>query len=343
MDFVRFYSEKNLEKFTSSRAGEEKLGAAVKTVSNWEELKNIQSKYVLLGIPEDIGVQANHGKPGARDAWIAALQSFCNIQSNLLTKAENLIILGEIDCKSQMEQAEKIGETDPHYFEKLGELVSQIDDKVSKTIKHIIQANKIPIIIGGGHNNSFGNLKGASQAIGNPINCVNFDAHTDFRALEHRHSGNGFSYAFEDGYLDKYSIFGIHRNYTSKAIFETMDANPERIQYSIFEDIAFSDLPAGRHGKVSFSKALQNASTFIKAETNYFGVELDLDAIENIGSSAMTPSGFTVTEARKFLTYFSKKQNCKYIHICEGAPVFSANPGQLGKAISYLISDCIAS
>tara|TARA_R100000306_G_scaffold7511_4_gene10158 strand:+ start:9062 stop:10072 length:1011 start_codon:yes stop_codon:yes gene_type:complete len=336
MDFVRFYSEKELAKLTSSRAGEEKLGAAVKTVSNWEELKNTQSKYVLLGIPEDIGVRANHGKPGARDAWVTGLQSFCNIQNNLLTKAENVIILGEIDCKTQMEQAEKISEEEPHYYEKLGELVSQIDDKVSETIKRIVQANKIPIIIGGGHNNGFGNLKGASQAIGKGINCVNFDAHTDFRALEHRHSGNGFSYAFEDGYLDKYSIFGIHRNYTSKAVFETMDANPERIQYSIFEDIAISE-------KIAFSKALQHTDEFLHTETDYFGVELDLDAIENIGSSAMTPSGFTVTEARKFLAHFSKKQKCRYIHICEGAPRFSTKSGQLGKTIAYLISDCITS
>ncbi len=336
MDFVRFYSEKELAKLTSARAGEEKLGAAVKTVSNWEELKNTQSNYVLLGIPEDIGVRANHGKPGTREAWVTGLQSFCNIQNNHLTHAENLIVLGEIDCKTQMEQGEKISEEEPHYYEKLGELVSQIDDKVSETIKRIVQANKIPIIIGGGHNNSFGNLKGASQAIGKGINCVNFDAHTDFRALEHRHSGNGFSYAFEDGYLDKYSIFGIHRNYTSKAVFETMDAHPKRVQYSIFEDIAISE-------KTSFSKALQHADKFLHTETDYFGVELDLDAIENIGSSAMTPSGFTLTEARKFLTHFTNKKTCKYIHICEGAPRFSTNPGQLGKTIAYLISDCIAS
>ncbi|PVW16375.1 formimidoylglutamase [Marixanthomonas spongiae] len=336
METVRFYSKKELEQFISKRLGEEKLGQAVTTVTNWDALKNSPSKYVLLGIPEDIGVRANHGKPGARDAWLTALQSFCNIQNNAFTQAENLIVLGEIDCKTQMEQAENIGQDDPHYFEKLGELVTQIDDKVSKTIKQIVQANKIPIIIGGGHNNSFGNLKGTSQAIGKPINCVNFDAHTDFRALEHRHSGNGFSYAFEDGFLNKYSIFGIHRNYTSKAVFETMDTNPKRIQYSIFEEIAISK-------KISFSKALQNAEAFINTKTEYFGVELDLDAIEHMGSSAMTPSGFTLTEARKFIRYFSEKENCKYIHICEGAPSFSANPNQLGKAISYLISDCIAS
>jgi formiminoglutamase len=33
--------------------------------------------------------------------------------------------------------------------------------------------------------------------------------------LEGRHSGNGFSYAYEEGFL-KIFYFGLHENYTSK-------------------------------------------------------------------------------------------------------------------------------
>jgi arginase family enzyme len=32
------------------------------------------------------------------------------------------------------------------------------------------------------------------------VNAINFDAHSDFRILEGRHSGNGFSYAYEEGF-----------------------------------------------------------------------------------------------------------------------------------------------
>jgi formiminoglutamase len=39
------------------------------------------------------------------------------------------------------------------------------------------------------------------------VNAINFDAHSDFRILEGRHSGNGFSYAYEEGFLKKYFIF----------------------------------------------------------------------------------------------------------------------------------------
>jgi formiminoglutamase len=72
---------------------------------------------------------------------------------------------------------------------------------------------KNPII--GGHNNSYGNIKGTALAKGKPVNAINFDAHSDFRILEGRHSGNGFSYAYEEGFLKKF-YFGLHENYTSK-------------------------------------------------------------------------------------------------------------------------------
>jgi formiminoglutamase len=288
---------------------------------------------VLLGIPEDIGVRANYGNAGTSKAWEASLGSLLNIQQNHLTNAENVILLGEIDSETQMKQAEEISKEENHYAEELGELVTQIDNKVSEVIKAIVEAGKFPIIIGGGHNNSFGNLKGTSEALQKPINCINFDAHTDFRALEHRHSGNGFSYAFVDGFLKKYFIFGLHRNYTSVAVFNSMEKNSHRVNFNLFEDISV------KH-KLTFSEGLKDAKNFCCNEN--FGIELDMDAIEFMGSSAITPSGFTLTEARQFVSYFSKIENAKYLHICEGSPLAGVFTNQVGKAITYLISDVIS-
>lgn len=333
MSFVKIYSEKDLASHLKKRAGEIKFGEKVSFIDSLGELKNRSQKYVLLGIPEDIGVRANYGIPGSSKAWEATLGSLLNIQYNHLTNAENVILLGEIDCDTQMKQAESISKEENHYAEELGELVTQIDHKVSEVIKAIVEAGKFPIIIGGGHNNSFGNLKGTSEALKNPINCINFDAHTDFRALEHRHSGNGFSYAFVDGYLKKYFIFGLHRNYTSEAVFNSMDKNSHRVNFNLFEDISV------KH-KLTFSEGLKDAKNFCCDEN--FGIELDMDAIEFMGSSAITPSGFTLTEARQFISYFSKIENAKYLHICEGSPSAGIFSDQVGKAIAYLVSDAIS-
>jgi formiminoglutamase len=333
MSLLKIYSEKNVASFLKKRAGETKFGEKVNFVETLEDIKNHPAKYVLLGIPEDIGVRANYGNPGTSKAWEAALGSLLNIQHNHLTNPENVILLGEIDCDTQMKQAENISKEENHYAEELGELVTQIDHKVSEIIKTVVEAGKFPIIIGGGHNNSFGNLKGTSEALQKPINCVNFDAHTDFRALEHRHSGNGFSYAFVDGFLDKYFIFGLHRNYTSEAVFNSMEKNSHRVNFNLFEDISV------KH-KLTFSKGLKDAKNFCCNEI--FGIELDMDAIEMMGSSAISPSGFTLTEARQFVSYFSKIENASYLHICEGSPSAGIFTNQVGKAIAYLVSDVIS-
>ncbi|RMA58674.1 formimidoylglutamase [Ulvibacter antarcticus] len=333
MSTLKTYTKKDLESFTNPRTGEQKFGEVVMVFSNWDELKKSAVKYVLVGIPETIGVRANLGKSGAETAWTAGLRALCNIQNNRYTNAKNVMILGEIDCKTENEKAGNISNNDPNVLDKLGELVTQIDNKVSEVVQKIVEAGKIPILIGGGHNNSFGNIKGSSNALGKPINCINFDAHTDFRALEHRHSGNGFSYAFEDGFLQRYFIFGLHLNYTSQAVFESIHKHESRVKFNLFESISVSE-------EISFTDAMKQANDFCCGSD--FGLELDMDAIEAMGSSAMTPSGFSITEARRFMRYFAKKDHCRYIHICEGNPEAGIFPNQVAKTISYLISDVIS-
>ncbi len=332
MSYVKIYRETDITSFIKKRVGETKFGEEVGFVETLEDLKNHSAKYVLIGIPEDIGVRANFGNPGTSKAWEAALGNLLNIQQNHLTNARNVILLGEIDCDTQMRQAGYLSKDKNHYAEELGELVTQIDYKVTDVIKTIIEAGKFPIIIGGGHNNSYGNLRGASEALKKPVNCINFDAHTDFRPLEHRHSGNGFSYAFEKGFLDKYFIFGLHRNYTSKVVFNSIEENSKRVKFNLFEDISVNQ-------KLSFLEAMNDAENFSCDEN--FGIELDMDAIEMMGSSAITPSGFSLTEARKFVSHFSKNKKACYLHICEGSPTAGISPNQVGKAIAYLVSDCI--
>lgn len=332
-DVLTTYTKKDAVPFISPRAGETKFGEKVSFVEDIKELANHPAKYVLFGIPEDIGIRANHGKSGAAKGWNAALGSLLNMQHNHLLDAENVILLGEINCHKQMLEAASISMQKDHTPEDFGDLVSQLDKKVIAVIKTIVAAGKTPIVIGGGHNNSYGSLRGTSEGLKSKVNCINFDAHTDFRTLEHRHSGNGFSYAFTEGYLDKYFIFGLHRNYTSEGVFKAMDEHPNNIEVGLYENLTILK-------KQTFSGAINRAEAFCCDDS--FGIELDMDAIDLMGSSAMTPSGLSLTEAREFIAYFSKHPNMRYVHICEGAPKYGTFPNQVGKAIAYLVSDVIS-
>ena len=78
---------------------------------------------------------------------------------------------------------------------------------------------------------------------------------------------------------------------------------------------------------------------------DFFGIEIDLDAIPNIACSAMTTSGFSVEQLRQFISFFAKNKNATYLHICEGAPDLGEekNNHLIGKLIGYLITDFIKS
>src|SRR5690606_39361669 len=81
---------------------------------------------------------------------------------------------------------------------------------------------------------------------------------------------------------------------------------------------------------------LKNASDFISKKP--FGIEIDCDAIKNIPSSAMTPSGYSVKKARAFVNHFGKCENAQYLHICEASPTEDTE-SKVGKLITYLITD----
>ena len=199
---------------------------------------------------------------------------------------------------------------------------------------NLIKLGKTPIIIGGGHNNSYGNIKGAALAKGKPINAINFDAHSDFRILEGRHSGNGFSYAFEEGFLKKYFIFGLHENYISKSVLDIIKKIEDRVRYNTYDSVNI------RREK-DFDTEMTNALEFIN--NDFYGLEIDLDAIPNIASSAMTLSGYSIEQVRQFISFFGKTKNATYLHICEGAPDLGEekNNHLIGKLIGYMITDFI--
>ncbi len=338
MEKLILFQESDLYRITNHRSGEVKFGEQMYTVPKGKDvigfLHDCEPEFVLFGIPEDIGVRANFGRPGADSAWETALKSIANIQHNRFCKGYSLLILGQLDVAAEMDEIKNLDFTITNQRNRMSELVSAIDKEVAHIISVIVKAGKIPIVIGGGHNNSYGNIKGTALAKGKPVNAINFDAHSDFRILEGRHSGNGFSYAFEEGFLKNYFIFGLHESYTSKSVLKKIRSLENRVQFNTYDEIQI-------RGEKKFAEELILAQKFI-ADTSY-GVEIDLDALPNIASSAMTPSGFSVEDVRRFVYFFAKHANASYLHICEGAPSldFQGNNHLVGKLIGYLITDFI--
>jgi len=327
--FLQIASRQSITSLINTRPGETKLGEAIQLPDiNWQEnLADSTAAFVLLGIPEDIGVRANLGIGGTQTAWPAALKALLNIQSTTALSGAELLLLGAFDFTQWMD--ESAGQS----VEALRHLTAQIDEEVYPVIRTIVAAGKIPIIVGGGHNNAYPLLKGASIALNQSLNCINLDAHCDYRIAEGRHSGNGFRYAKDGRYLHRYAIIGLHENYNSRNVLADMHTDGN-INYSFYEDIFL-------RGQLNFEQALKQALDF--AAHGKTGVELDLDCITRVLSSAITPSGISPLQARQYLYACAQTADVAYLHLTEGATMLSdgREDNSTGKLIAYLISDFI--
>ncbi len=338
MKSLELYSKKDIDHLTRKRTNEIKIGEDVtvlKSEINWEEeLLNSNCKFVLLGIPEDIGVKANYGRGGAHTAWKPALDSFLSQQSNEFLNGKEVCVLGHIFVEDLMEKSESLQAKNKTDMTQLRNLVSIIDERVTEIITKIISCKKIPIIVGGGHNNSYPIIKGCSLALDKKINVINCDPHTDFRSLEGRHSGNGFSYAYKEDYMNNYSVFCMHEQYNTARVLKDFTANNHHLYFSRYEDVFV------RESKNYSDTLIQNIG-FVKNDV--CGVEIDLDAITNVPSSAKTSSGISPVQARQYAYQCGKQLSALYFHIAEGAPILShiKADNKTGKLIGYLIADFI--
>jgi formiminoglutamase len=344
MQHLKIYNKQDILSLTKIRRFETKVGERVQVVQDPADLANsiasCSAEYVLLGVPEDLGAKGNLGIGGSDTLWIPFLQSFLNVQSNDFFDGGNILLLGHFDFGDIQYLIDTTAKSEDEKIEAYRHAVITIDDEVEHLAKLITEAKKIPIVIGGGHNNSYPLIKGAAKGWHKAgmlqlaqINCINLDAHADYRPLEGRHSGNAFRYAEEDGYLQKYCIVGLHENYLPQNVWIDIVNNPF-IDCITFEDIFV-------HDKRTFMQAVSHATGF--TEDTLTGIDIDLDGIQNTLSSAMTPVGITPVHARQYVSFAAADTKAAYLHICEGAT--RLNDGRTeatsGKLASYLVTDFV--
>lgn len=310
------YQETDLQPLIAFREGETKLGQKISCDPNQGKVQ-----FVILGISENIGPQANNGLPGAENAFSAFLKRFLNMQSNRHLSGENIAIAGEILQLTSFSNVDTAKT-----------LVEELDELVFQIVGPIIQAGKIPIVIGGGHNNAFPLIKATATVTEKNVSVINLDPHADCRPFEGRHSGNPFSYAFAENFLKHYTVLGLHKSYNSEYLLDFLDEH--QFKYTFFEDYLFDPMKLTDDIRIACDLHSQASNT---------GIELDMDAIQWMPSSAFTPSGITLEQARIYLVLTAQIPSVRYLHLPEAAPTNDLENKIVGKALAYLIWDFVHS
>ncbi|MGX9459866.1 formimidoylglutamase [Shewanella sp. A14] len=326
------FTQQHCDALLILRPNETKIGQQVYLASaqqslaqNAQQAKSAGAQFAIIAIAEDIGPRANLGRGGADGTFIASMKQLLNLQSNRFFNGNECAILGQISLDNSLSTTASI--------DQLRQATAQLDDVVIAAASEIMQAGLEPIVIGGGHNNAYGLLMATKAKTALPVAAVNLDPHSDFRPREGRHSGNGFSYAAASGALDYYHILGLHELKNSETTLE---------QLSLFGATWHSLQQIWVRREVSLDTALTQIAKALNQTQLPVALELDVDAISNMPSSAATFAGIPLLDACYYVHYIAKHCRCYYAHFAEAAPAchhvgIEAGSRDVGQGLSELI------
>lgn len=327
------YQAATLAAFQQVRHGETRLGqmlryadVALPLAEALIKAKQQGCLYVLLGVPEDIGPRANLGQGGAELGWQAFIRKFINLQQNEFLDGSQILLLGELNCADLQQQSQSADLTT------LRKLCAEIDLRLEPLLLAIFNTGLTPIVIGGGHNNSLPLLSALAKSQQQAVNCINLDPHADFRLLEGRHSGNGFSYAKAQGHLDKYLVMGLHE-------LKNSASSLEQIKQAGVDVFSYQQL---------FVRQQAPWPELLKLWLNQhdpqqvFGIELDTDAITGMPVSAYNSCGVSVQQAEHFVYVLASQTQSRYLHLAEAAPAqhpagLAAGMNDAGQILTALV------
>lgn len=246
----------------------------------------------IFGFPSDQGVVINGGRPGASRAPKLIFEQLQKLtpharwfdkHSLLLSRTSGLKI---VECTDTVEEDQKV-----------------LGSSVAKSLT----STSIPIIIGGGHETSFGHFLGYAEA-NMPVHIINIDAHTDVRPLKEgrAHSGSPFKQALEHplGLCKSYNVFGLN----------PASVSLEHLKYAASQGTAHFE------NEISLKSILD---WFDEHRKENVMVTMDMDAVRHAdapGVSAPNASGISKALWLELAFEFGKQRSVTSFDLCEVNP-----------------------
>ncbi|WP_257669132.1 formimidoylglutamase [Parapedobacter tibetensis] len=207
---------------------------------------------VLLGFECDEGVKRNKGRPGAAKGPDAIRKALCNLP--VFYPALPIYDAGNILCPDHDLEAAQCN--------------------LALAITQILQLSAFPILLGGGHEITYGHYYGIRNFLKKgaalPIGTVNFDAHFDNREPMESgaNSGTGFWQIAQDCRENNEPFhcltLGIQKTSNTPLLFET--AHQTNTHYAL-----------AHHFHTDHKHILQQLTTAFPEEVNQLYITIDMD------------------------------------------------------------------
>lgn len=250
---------------------------------------------VILGIPDDRGVVVNHGRVGSRHGPSVFRQYFYRLPlggQNELAGVE-LWDLGDLVLEDH---------------------IAATHESLRRVVSALHRRNCTVILIGGGHDASYGGLMGLRDASPH-AKLVNLDAHLDVRPREDDGqvgSGSTFRRLITEGNVsgDDIYLLGFH-NHTCSA---------EHLQYAREQRMhlwSWQELNRGGHHKV------MTDMMYHLSQHEVVGLSWDLDSICSTaapGVSAPATLGFSAEDVLSIAEMVGSHSSIRHLEVMELNP-----------------------
>ena len=250
----------------------------------------------LIEFPSDQGVFINGGRQGSAQAPELIKARLFNMTPHPVHFIEHTDLLKKV---SEQDRIECSGS------------VAADQESLSKKVSWNLQKDSLPVIIGGGHETSYGHFLGYVESE-RDVSIINIDAHTDVRELKQDkpHSGSPFYQAIThpSKRCKAYHVFGL---------------NPSSVASEHYD---FVDL----HGSAHFLEdtTLHKVISCLNNTEQNVMITMDMDAVmqsEAPGVSAPNAAGMRSELWLQLAFEFGRHKNVTSFDLCEVNPLYDVD------------------
>lgn len=272
----------------------------------------LPSGVCLLGFCSDVGVKRNQGRVGAVEGPDSIRKALVNLAVHFdetfsLMDGGDVVVSGD-----QLENAQT---------------------ELARYVKLMLRGQVFPILIGGGHEISYGHAKGVLEAFeGKRIGMINFDPHFDLRNYpQGSHSGSWAHQLFDEYANFHYFPIGINPAVNIASMFNLMNDKNQSF--------------------VTMDELLEDSQEELKARVKYFMdqmdyicLTLDLDVFSAgiaPGVSAANPYGALPQHIKPLLHAVLQSEKVVSFDVAEMNPTY--DDGRTAKLAASFIYDVVMS
>jgi formiminoglutamase len=263
---------------------------------------------VIVGCPQDIGVQRNNGRVGAAEAPNSIRKQFYKLTPYSFGKkvhdfSHPIVDIGNIDTASKT--------------------LEHIHTDLSEVVEQLISKGDIPIVLGGGHDCAFANgsaMLETAKKQGKTVSIINIDAHLDVRPLNNgvAHSGSPFRQLLENypKHIAHFYEFGIQNFSYSHQHIQYLESSHVPTTIFFYDEIVNLGL------QTALQQFIQSCQ---ESKADWIYLSIDIDAVQSAyapGVSAPAVVGFTPNELLQIVQQICTTKKVRLVDIVEVNPTY---------------------